>query len=283
MTPIGAHRRFYAEFIVRSSGSTDARLIEAFAAVPREDYLGPGPWPVFVGSGYLPTVSDDPRLVYQDVLIGIATDRRINNGQPSLHARCVATASPQPGETVVHIGAGSGYYTAILATLVGAQGRVVAYEVEADLAARAGHNLRHLPQVRMVAGSASEAALPACDLIYVNAGATHPLPSWLDALKPDGRLLFPLTPNEGMGVMLQVTRLAGERYAARALLRVAFIPCIGARDDAASASLTAALERQSLHTVRSLRRDDRPDASAWCIGTGWWLSTLEPPPARVEA
>ncbi|MFN7573304.1 MAG: protein-L-isoaspartate O-methyltransferase family protein [Betaproteobacteria bacterium] len=275
MNPVSDHRRFYAEFIVRSSASSDARLIEAFTAVPREDYLGPGPWPVFIGSGYLPTVSDDPRLVYQDVLIGIAADRRINNGQPSLHARCLAALAPQPGETVVHVGSGTGYYTAVLAALVGAQGRVVAYEVEADLAARAAHNLRHLPQVRVVAGSASDAALPVCDLIYVNAGATHPLPAWLDALNPNGRLLFPLTPNEGLGVMLQVTRLADGRYAARALLRVAFIPCIGARDDAASASLVAALERQSLHTVRSLRRNNEPDASAWCAGAGWWLSTAE--------
>jgi len=41
------------------------------------------------------------------------------------------------GEHVVHIGAGVGYYTAILAKLVGAEGRVTAIEFDAELAARA--------------------------------------------------------------------------------------------------------------------------------------------------
>ena len=37
-------------------------------------------------------------------------------------------------------------------------------------------------------------ALPPCDVIYVSAAATAPLDNWLDALRPGGRLLFPLTP-----------------------------------------------------------------------------------------
>ena len=270
------HRHFYAQFIVKSSGSADERLISAFAAVPREDYLGPGPWQVFVGSGYIPTISDDPRFLYQDILIALDTDRRINNGQPSLHARGLAAAAPMRGETVVHIGAGTGYYTAVLATLVGPTGWVSAYEIEADLAARASKNLRGFSNVSVAAASAAEAVLPATDIIYVNAGATHPPPGWLDALKVGGRLVFPLTPNEGFGVMLQVTRTAEDAFSANAFSRVAFIPCIGARDEATSASLTSALERQSLKAVRSLRRNSPPDDTAWCVGSDWWLSTAEP-------
>jgi protein-L-isoaspartate(D-aspartate) O-methyltransferase len=276
MIPVAEHRRFYAEFIVKSAGSADARLIDAFASVPREDFLGPGPWQVFVGSGYIPTVSDDPRLVYQDVLIGLAPERKINNGQPSLHARCLAAAAPQPGESVVHLGAGTGYYSALLATLVGTEGSVLAVEREEDLAQRAREALRPFAKVQVRPGSATDIEMPVCDLIYVNAGATHPPASWLDALRVGGRLVFPLTPNEGFGVMLLVTRLAPRAYAASAFTRVAFIPCIGARDDEASASLTKALERQSLKDVCSLRRGTTPDDSAWCVGDGWWLSTTPP-------
>ena len=267
------HRRFYAEFIVKSSGSADERLIAAFAAVPREDYLGPGPWQVFVGSGYIPTIDADPTLLYQDILVGLATDRRINNGQPSLHARCLAAVAPAIGESVVHIGAGVGYYTAVLATLVGPTGQVTALEIESDLAAQATKNLDGFSNVTVVHGSANEVSLPTCDVIYVNAGATHPPSAWLDALKVGGRMIFPLTPNEGFGVMLIVTRSAVDSYAASAISRVAFIPCIGARDDATSASLTAALERQSLKEVRSLKRSTAPDTTAWCVGEDWWLST----------
>ncbi len=268
-------RNFYARFIVKSSGSSDERLIAAFSAVPREDYVGSGPWPVFVGSGYLPTISSDPRLLYQDILIGLATDRGINNGQPSLHARCLAACAPRSGEIVVHIGAGTGYYTAVLAHLVGSDGRVFAFEIEADVAARARENLVDLPNVSVSAASAAEAALPECDVIYVNAGATHPLPSWLDALNVGGRLIFPLTPNEGFGCMLLVTRTAESTYAASVVTRAAFIPCIGARDEATSEALASALERQSLKSIRSLRRDDASDETAWCVGSGWWLSTLD--------
>jgi protein-L-isoaspartate(D-aspartate) O-methyltransferase len=252
-------------------------LIDAFASVPREDFLGPGPWQVFVGSGYLATVSDDPRLIYQDVLVGLAPERRINNGQPSLHARCLAAAAPGAGETAVHVGAGTGYYSAILARLVGPAGKVIAFEREPDLAARASAALAPYANVELRSVSATEAAIPTCDLIYVNAGATHPPATWLDALRVGGRLVFPLTPNEGFGVMLLVTRKGTDAYAAQAFSRVAFIPCIGARDDASSASLTSALERQSLKEVRSLRRNAPPDGTAWCTGADWWLSSAEPP------
>jgi protein-L-isoaspartate(D-aspartate) O-methyltransferase len=270
------HRDFYANFVVRSSGSSNQRLIAAFASVERERFVGEGPWPIFVGSGYIPTVSDDPRLLYQDVLVGLATDRGINNGQPSLHARCLAACNPCDAESVVHIGAGTGYYSAILASMVGTTGRVLAYEIEPDLALRARANLAQCPNVEVVGASAAEATLPAADLIYVNAGATHPLAAWLDALNIGGRLVFPLTPNEGFGCMLMVTRRGVASYGASVITRVAFIPCIGARDDAASNALAAALETQSLKSVKSLRRGTQPDDTAWCVGAGWWLSTAQP-------
>ncbi len=273
MNSLQSHRDFYASFIVRSAGSSSEALIAAFASTPREHYMGAGPWPIFVGSDYLPTISDDPRLLYQDVLVGLATDRGINNGQPSLHALCLAACAPVRGEVVLHIGAGTGYYSAILAALVGTEGQVSAYEIEADLADRARDNLKHLPQVRVLAASATQGELPRADVIYVNAGATHPLDNWLDALNPGGRLIFPLTPNEGMGCMLLVTRLGAGRCAATVVSRVAFIPCIGARDEAASTSLSVALESQSIKSVKSLRRHTPPDATAWCVGVGWWLST----------
>jgi protein-L-isoaspartate(D-aspartate) O-methyltransferase len=269
------YRDFYANFIVRSAGSSSETLIAAFSSVERERYMGRGPWPIFVGSGYIPTLSEDPKLLYQDVLVGLATDRGINNGQPTLHARCLAACAPAPGDSVVHIGAGTGYYTAILAALVGATGSVVAYEIEADLAIRARENLMHLPNIRVVGASATAAALPSADVIYVNAGATHPLALWVDALNVGGRLIFPLTPNEEFGCMLLVTHRSRSSYAASVVTRAAFIPCIGARDDATSKALTAALETQSLKTVKSLRRDTKPDNTAWCVGADWWLSTAE--------
>ena len=277
MKSIQACRESYARLVVGSAGSSDQRLLAAFATVERERYLGKGPWSVFGGGAYAITVSDDPRLLYQDVLVGIAPERGINNGQPSLHARCLAAVAPLPGDRVVHIGAGTGYYTAILAQMVGASGTVTGYEIEADLAARARAALTPMPNVRIVCASAAQGALPASDVIYVSAGATHPLPAWLDALKIGGRLVFPMTTDSGHGLMLAVSRPSAAGYAASFLSFVAFIPCIGARSDVASKALSDAMATRSPHTIRSLRRTGQPDDSAWCVGDGWWLSSASPP------
>jgi protein-L-isoaspartate(D-aspartate) O-methyltransferase len=144
-------RRVYAKQMLAVFGVTDPRVEAAFAAVRREAYLGPGPWPILVPwhrRGYMPTPSDDPVYLYQDALVGIIPERSLNNGQPSLHAMLIAAAAPQPGEHVVHIGAGVGYYTAILAHMVGASGRVTAIEFDGGLTERLAANFAGQPNVR---------------------------------------------------------------------------------------------------------------------------------------
>jgi protein-L-isoaspartate(D-aspartate) O-methyltransferase len=277
LTSIEDTRAFYAKFVVACSRSSDTKLIAAFASVPREQYVGKGPWLVLApGSGYIGTPTDDPRLLYQDVVVALAKERGINNGQPSLHARCLAACAPTEGESVVQIGAGTGYYTAILAHLVGAGGKIIAYEIESDLAERARENLRHLSNVTIKNVSATEGPLPKADVIYVSAGATHPLPSWLDALNPGGRLIFPLTSNTNSGVMLLVTRRSVNSYAANIVSSAAFIRCIGARDEATAKTLATAFETRSIMGAKSLHRNTAPDTTACCVGQDWWLSTAEP-------
>jgi protein-L-isoaspartate(D-aspartate) O-methyltransferase len=268
-------RRAYARWLAQRVGRAGSRLEAAFAATPRERFVGPPPW-LLLGSDFGRVPTSDPRDLYQDVLVSLDLERGINNGQPSLHAACLAACDPQLGETVLHVGAGTGYYSALLAQLVGTNGRVIGYEIEADLAARAADNLAAWPQANVRAASGALAPLPAADVIYVSAGASHPLAAWLDALRVGARLIFPLTPDDGTGCMLLVTRRSATAYAASALMRVAFIACIGARDDAAAGTLRRALATQSLGSVRSLHRDDAPDDSAWAVGSGWWLSTRPP-------
>jgi protein-L-isoaspartate(D-aspartate) O-methyltransferase len=90
------------------------------------------------------------------------------------------------------------------------------------------------------------------------------------------RLVFPLTADDGGGCMLLVTRRSERGYAARALMRVSFIACIGARHARQSQALREALASRPERGIRSLRRDDAPDDSAWVAGPGWWLSSDEP-------
>jgi protein-L-isoaspartate(D-aspartate) O-methyltransferase len=285
MDRLEAHRLFFARLVTASAGvpATEERLIAAFASTPRERFVGAGPWQVFTRMGYIQTPGDDPALLYQDVTVALKKDQQINNGQPTLHAVCLAALGVKEGESVVHIGAGTGYYTALLAQLTGPTGSVSAYEIDQELAERATENLADRPQVTVHPRSGTEGRLPACDVLYVNAGATAPVDAWLDALRPGGRLLFPLAPPQAPGAMLLVTRTETDRFAARFVCSAMFIPCVGACDDETAQKLSMAFRRGDLATVRSLRRDTSPDATCWCAGNQWWLSTAEPAQASDQA
>jgi protein-L-isoaspartate(D-aspartate) O-methyltransferase len=121
-----------------------------------------------------------------DDVVGIVSQRDLNNGQPSLHAMLIASAAPQPGEHVVHVGAGTGYYTAILGALVGASGPVTAIEFDPGLAARAAVNFQRAPNVRVIEGDGTRIAWDPADVIYVNAGATRPIAGSTGSRRAEG-------------------------------------------------------------------------------------------------
>jgi protein-L-isoaspartate(D-aspartate) O-methyltransferase len=272
-------RKFFAGYVAARAGVRDPRIEQAFAAVEREVFAGPGPW--FIqspGDGYLRTPDDDPAFLYQDTLVAIDAGRGINIGEPTLHARCLDALALQPGETVLQVGAGVGYYTAILAHLVGPDGRVHAFEIESDLAARASQNLQHLRWVSVEARSGVPDPLPEVDAVYVNAGITQPSRTWLNALRAGGRLIFPLQPLRGYGAMLLIGRPQfGEAWPARFVAEAEFISCVGRQDEAASLRLAHAFATGTWDRVRSFRPDGRADDTCWFQGDGWWLSTAAPP------
>lgn len=273
-----AHRNSYAASITALAGMDPGigmgrRIAAALASIPREKFVEPPPWSIVSPQGHDLAISDDPAVLYQDVLVPLGAGRGLNNGQPSLHARCLNALAPKLGERAVHVGAGTGYYTALLAMLVGETGRVDAYEIEPELARRAEGNLAGFPQVAVHCRSGAEAPLPPCDILYVNAAAAEPLAVWLDALLPEGRLLFPLEPEGGAGHMLLVTRQLDGTYPARFLCGVQFVACAGAQNQQAARALRAAFRQENWTPVRRLCRNGQPDESCWCAGRGWWLST----------
>jgi protein-L-isoaspartate(D-aspartate) O-methyltransferase len=277
-------RRAYAKQILAEFSLVDPRIEAAFAAVRREDFLGPGPWPVpRLWHGYVPTPSNDPIYLYVDKLVGIIPERSLNNGQPSFLAALIAAAALRPDEHVVHIGAGVGYYTAILAHLVGDSGRVTAIEYDAGLTERLAANFAGRPNVRVMQGDGAHIDFERADAILVNAGATRPADIWLDRLKEGARLILPLTTDEGhkgrepeqitrRGAVFRIERRGGE-FLAKRISGVAIFKCEGARDPESERALAIALEKGGWESVTRLhRRDDLPEEDCWLRGSGWCLA-----------
>ena len=265
---------FYATLMAAAAKSADPRLERVFKLVPRQAFFAPGPWQIMVGDRYHQTPSADPIYLYQNALVALDADKGINNGEPHLHARWIGEVGPQPGETVVHIGAGSGYYTALLSVLALPGGAVTAFELQPALAAAARSNLEPFENVTVIAGDAVTLPLPPADLMYVNAGVVAPPLAWLDALKPHGRMIFPWRPTSQTGLAVIIRRVA-QGFSVEPLAHAYFIPCVGASEAPAG---SIAPTYQGAWGSRSLRRtrDEQPDATATAVYGEVWFSSAPP-------
>jgi protein-L-isoaspartate(D-aspartate) O-methyltransferase len=283
-------RRFYADEVRFAAGIESSALIEAFARVPREKFLGPGPWELgspearamsAVGATQMSyTTVHDPRDVYHNVVIPLDKASDINNGQPSALARWIDALDLKTGSRVYHLGCGVGYYTAIMAEAVGKDGTVVGSEVNPDLAARAKENLSSYPNVTVHAGDGAAFDPGTCDAMLINAGMTHPLPLWLDRLSEGARLVIPLTmtikPTTGMGVMAKIVRQRGQ-FSAQIETSVAIYSCVSARDSNRETLIRAALRNGTLMKMKSIRRDSHDQTDTCLIhGPDVCVSLAEP-------
>ena len=282
MSDLSTQRRYFAEELEAICDLRTPRLVDAFARVPREDYLTPGPWLVRSESDYLTgpprqTPDSDVRRLYHNVAVAIDPSRLLFNGAPSLIGTCIDRLALAPGQRVLHVGCGLGYYTAVMADCVGPGGRVVAVEVDDGLASQARRNLQPLPQVSVRPGDARELGGESFDAILINAGVTHPLDQWLDSLLPGGRMVLPLTATMpsmgpiGKGPLLLLTRREAD-FEARFVTVVAIYSAVGIRDAAMNERIGKALMRGHYPVINRLRRDPHDESSGcWLHAPGFCL------------
>ena len=193
------------------------------------------------------------------------------------------------------IGCGTGYYTAILANVVGPGGQVRAFEIDPELAPRAASNLAHLRQVEVIHGDGSALDPGPADAIFVNAGANYPAPIWLDAIPVKGRLMFPLISilnmrhpavvplrprgcprflSFGWGGMMMLVTQEMSHLSVQVVSSVGIFPCIGAIERQADERAASSLQRTDYDSITSVRRDSHyQDNSCWLHGESFCFST----------
>jgi protein-L-isoaspartate(D-aspartate) O-methyltransferase len=283
MMTLDDRRRFYAEEIAATANLRSEAVVDALASVPREQFLPPGPWTVRGEADFQSpprqTADADPRHVYHNLAIAIDPSRQLFNGAPGLLAMAIDTLGVKPGDRALHIGAGTGYYSAVIAQCVGPSGHLLALEVDTALADRARENLAASPWVDVRRGDGNGALDGQFDAILINAGVTHPLESWLGALAVGGRMILPLTvtmsPSIGKGILLLLTKTTdAARLDTRVVTFVAIYSAVGVRDDARATQLGEAMRKNPFPQLKHLRRDaHEPSATCWLHASGCCLST----------
>lgn len=268
-------RKFHARLMAAASHSADPRLERIFELVPREAFVSAGPWQIMVGNRYVETPSADPAYLYQNALVALDAAKGINNGEPFLHAAWIGAVAPQGGDAICHIGAGTGYYTAVLSMLALPGGKVEAFEIDPDLALKAVRNLEPFEAVSVTTGDATRLAIPASDLIYVNAGVAAPPLAWFEALRPQGRMIFPWRPSPTVALAV-IVRRTGAAFAVEPLMPAWFIPCIGA---SSTDTCTKVPDGAAAWSTRSawLSTERAPDETATAIYPHVWFSSAPAP------
>jgi protein-L-isoaspartate(D-aspartate) O-methyltransferase len=267
----------YAEEVAVLGGIKSPSLRRVLAIVRREDFLPPGPWIIESLEGhYYLSDNDQVSQILHGVGVAIDPARMLNNANPVRVCNQWQAVDIQPGETVFHVGAGVGYYSALLAELVGPNGRVIAAEIDEPLRQRARQNLTAWPQVEVI-GDALGTPLPGLDVIYASAGFANIPRGWIDALRPGGRMILPMTgPHDHGGIFLFRKVTMGGPLAVTAQSFTRHFPCIGARRAADLDAIANALNRP-LTDVASLRLDPHEaDETCWLHHEDWCLSSRKP-------
>jgi protein-L-isoaspartate(D-aspartate) O-methyltransferase len=192
---------------------------DAFAKVPRH---------VFV-----PEVA--PAAAYRDeaLVIKCGPDGMpvSSSSQPAMMAIMLDQLGLQPGHSVLEIGTGSGYNAAVMAAVVGPEGKVVSIDIDPELVARARASLAAAGYdgvtVICADGGFGDPDDAPFDRIIVTAGAWDIAPAWLDQVTAGGLLVLPLSVR---GIQLSVALRRGDADVWRSISswRCGFVRMLGA-------------------------------------------------------
>src|SRR5262245_32118183 len=184
MADAPALHRALIDALVSRRAIKDLRVEAAFRAIPRHLFLPDVPLAEAYRNEAIPTKLADGEAIS-------------TSSQPEMMAIMLEQLALEPGLSVLEIGAGTGYNAALMAHIVGETGAVVTMDVDADLVngARAHLAAAGLERVSVVLGDGGLGYPDGApyDRIILTVGAWDIAPAWAEQLRPEGRLLLPLT------------------------------------------------------------------------------------------
>ena len=188
-------------------GVTDERVLEVMANTPREQFLAEG----------------SRRFAYEDRALAIGCGQTIS--QPLVVALMTQAVNPQPTETALEVGTGSGYQAAVLGRLCS---RVITLEREPALAERAAATLKRLGvdnvDVAVADGSLGWPERAPYSVIVVACAADEVPPALVEQLAEGGRMVIPVAAGRDQPQDLRLYTKSGGSVGYRSLFPVVFVP-----------------------------------------------------------
>lgn len=202
------------EELIQDGYLKNLAIIEAFKAIRREDFIpdevkleAKGNYPLPIG--YNQTIS-----------------------QPLTVAFMLELLEPEAGNKILDVGSGSGWQTALLAHIVGPQGKVYAIERISELKEFGENNVKKYNFIKkgiveFICGDGSK-GLPEkgpFDRIIVAAAASKIPEDLLKQLKVGGRLVIPVGP-QGLQDMILIIKKDDDKFEEKKFSGFTFVPLI---------------------------------------------------------
>ncbi len=209
-TDYAAEREAMVERQLRRRGVDEPEILDAFRAVPRE---------AFIGRGY-------KHLAYGDHPLPIEAGQTIS--QPYIVALMIEAAAIRPGDTVLEVGAGSGYAAAVISRIAA---RVIGIERQHDLDEGARERLQRLgyDNVEIIEGDGTRGCQDRApfDAIVAAASGSHVPNAWIEQLADGGRMVMPVGEPGAVQELIKGTKGPDGRLIEENLGGVRFVPLIG--------------------------------------------------------
>jgi protein-L-isoaspartate(D-aspartate) O-methyltransferase len=210
LTDFNAEREAMVDRQLRQRGITEPSILNAFLAVPREEFVS----------------RDYRHLAYGDHPLPIEAGQTIS--QPYIVALMIKAAGIKPGDKVLEVGAGSGYAAAVIsriaARVVGVERQHALVEVARERLERLGYDNVSIVEGDGTKGWPGEAPF---DAIVAAASGSHVPQPLLDQLADTGCLVMPVGQPGWVQELVKVTKRADGTTSQENLGGVRFVPLIG--------------------------------------------------------